>query len=346
MVQEGSSSNLWKFLFTVEILTALFIAIILLLTVERPKTVLFVYGDTSERIETTADTMEQFLSEQSIQPGPYDKFSPAMDVPLKDGITIEYQAQQRVKIEDGRDLLQVITAGTTVREALAAASITLGPWDRVQPAIHKQIQRKHPIRITRIDKQQVEEVETIAYESIHKKDFTLPQGKKRIIQEGKEGKVVNRYEVVLENGKEVAKRLTHKKLLQKKQDQIVAIGALAVVSRGGKQFLPRKVLRNVELTAYAAGKVHTGKEPGHPQYGITRSGSRATEGRTVAVDPGLIPLGSWVYIEGYGFRRAEDTGSAVRNKRIDIYFEDDQRALSFGLKRTPTVYVIGPNYPK
>ena len=155
-----------------------------------------------------------------------------------------------------------------------------------------------------------------------------------------------RYEVELENGQEVSRSLKETKILKEKKDQVVAIGALTTVSRGGKQFSPKKVLNNVKLTAYGAGPASTGKSPGHPLYGITATGTRVQEGRTIAVDPKVIPLGSWVYIEGYGFRRAEDTGSAIKNNIIDIYFEDDKKAAAFGVKRSPKVYVLGTQSTK
>ena len=81
------------------------------------------------------------------------------------------------------------------------------------------------------------------------------------------------------------------------------------------------MLKNVTLTAYSAGVASTGKAKSHPEYGITASGTTVTEGRTIAVDPKVIPMGWWVYIEGIGFRRAEDTGSAVKGNKIDVYFE-------------------------
>jgi 3D (Asp-Asp-Asp) domain-containing protein len=52
-----------------------------------------------------------------------------------------------------------------------------------------------------------------------------------------------------------------------------------------------------------------------------------------------------VYIEGVGFRRAEDTGSAVKGQKIDVYYDSHDYANRFGLKRGYTVYVIGPKKP-
>jgi 3D (Asp-Asp-Asp) domain-containing protein len=94
------------------------------------------------------------------------------------------------------------------------------------------------------------------------------------------------------------------------------------------------------LTAYTAGYESTGKTPSHPAYGITASGAKVKENFTIAVDPEVIPLGSLVYIEGLGIRKAEDTGSAIKGKKIDVYIPDLEEALEFGVKRNVKVYVL------
>lgn len=95
------------------------------------------------------------------------------------------------------------------------------------------------------------------------------------------------------------------------------------------------------LTAYTAGVESTGKTPSHPAYGITSSGSKAEEGRTIAVDPSIIPIGTTVFIDGIGIRTAEDTGSAIRGSRIDVFMDDVQEARQFGVKKNVKVYVLG-----
>jgi 3D (Asp-Asp-Asp) domain-containing protein len=105
----------------------------------------------------------------------------------------------------------------------------------------------------------------------------------------------------------------------------------------GKQIV--KVLTST-LTAYTAGYESTGKNATNPAYGITYSGSRAKEGRTIAVDPSVIPLGTTVMIEGVGIRKAEDIGSAVRGVRIDVFMDDLHEARKFGVKKDVKVYVL------
>lgn len=66
--------------------------------------------------------------------------------------------------------------------------------------------------------------------------------------------------------------------------------------------------------------------------GLTATGTKITAGKTIAVDPSLIPYGSQVYIEGYGWYIAEDCGGAVNGKHIDIAVNTHSEALSMGVK--------------
>ena len=84
-----------------------------------------------------------------------------------------------------------------------------------------------------------------------------------------------------------------------------------------------------EATAYCACPKCCGKW----SDGITASGTKATAKRTIAVDNNIIPLGSKVEIEGLGTYIAEDTGSAIKGKIIDIYFDTHEEALNFGRQK-------------
>ena len=64
--------------------------------------------------------------------------------------------------------------------------------------------------------------------------------------------------------------------------------------------------------------------------GKTSTGNEALVGRTVAVDPNVIPYGSYVYIEGCGFRVADDCGGGVDGNHVDVLVDSHQEALSLG----------------
>ena len=65
--------------------------------------------------------------------------------------------------------------------------------------------------------------------------------------------------------------------------------------------------------------------------GITKTGTYAAEGRTIAVDPRVIPLGSRVYIEGYGDFIAEDIGGVIKSNKIDVFVSSHSRCYQLGI---------------
>jgi 3D (Asp-Asp-Asp) domain-containing protein len=60
---------------------------------------------------------------------------------------------------------------------------------------------------------------------------------------------------------------------------------------------------------------------------------------TIAVDPRIIPLGSRVYIEGYGYAIADDIGGAIKGNIIDLYFNSNSEATNWG-RRSVKVYLL------
>jgi len=91
-------------------------------------------------------------------------------------------------------------------------------------------------------------------------------------------------------------------------------------------------------TAYTAGPESTGKSPGMRGYGVTASGMRVQPG-VVAVDPRVIPLGTRLYVQGYGYSIAADTGKAIKGNRIDVYKKTLSEAYGWG-RKTVSVYIL------
>lgn len=112
---------------------------------------------------------------------------------------------------------------------------------------------------------------------------------------------------------------------------------------------------NVTVTGYDLSVQSCGKYPGTPGYGITASGVSLAghsleSARAIAVDPGMIPLGSkvrirfndpeWQHLNG--IYTAVDTGGAINGNRIDLFFGDSgnsvsQEALRFGRRSAKAV---------
>ena len=110
----------------------------------------------------------------------------------------------------------------------------------------------------------------------------------------------------------------------KSAQQVLALRG-APMSRGG---FVRGAMLDMTATAYdeSVGQ-------------FTRLGTRVCPG-TIAVDPRVIPLGTRLYVEGYGEGLACDTGGAIKGHIIDLWFKTRSQALRWGRRRV-RVYILG-----
>jgi len=98
----------------------------------------------------------------------------------------------------------------------------------------------------------------------------------------------------------------------------------------------------VVATGYTAGIESTGKTEDHPGYGITYSGVEVTRDlySTIAADPNTFPIGTILFIPGYGYGVVADTGSAIKGNKIDLYFETVEDVYSDWGKQELDVYIV------
>lgn len=95
---------------------------------------------------------------------------------------------------------------------------------------------------------------------------------------------------------------------------------------------PSRYSRSLIMSASA----YTAHDPGNGSY--TYRGNLLRKGM-VAVDPTVIPLGTRLYIKGYGYAIADDIGGAIKGQRIDLAFDNRREALNFGIQKV-TVLII------
>ncbi|MFC0610858.1 3D domain-containing protein [Scopulibacillus daqui] len=100
--------------------------------------------------------------------------------------------------------------------------------------------------------------------------------------------------------------------------------------------------QRVIATGYTAGIESTGKMPDDPGYGVTYSGVKVRRDlySTIAADPKVFPIGTILFIPGYGYGVVADTGSAIHGNRLDLYYNTVDDVYRHWGKKKLKVYVI------
>ncbi|WP_254052831.1 G5 and 3D domain-containing protein [Bacillus sp. V59.32b] len=274
-----------------------------------------------------ADTVEELLKEQKLEVTGNDKVKPSLDTRLQSEMVVAIEKAFPLNLVVGGVEKQVWSTSTTVADFLKKQDVKLNTLDRVEPGLGEKVEADNLVNVIRVEKVTDVVEEPVDFAVITKKDASLIKGRETVLNEGKTGLISRQYEIIKENGKEIKRNLLSENLIKKQTDKVVAVGTksfVAQVSRGekgGREFY-------VSSTAYTAscngcsGTTATGinlkKNPG---------------AKVIAVDPRVIPLGSKVYVEGYGYAIAGDTGGAIKGNKIDVFIPSKSDAYRWGVKR-------------
>ena len=168
------------------------------------------------------------------------------------------------------------------------------------------------------------EVERIPYEVKYVFDRDMGVGRIEKAQFGVDGEVRRTYAIVTEGDQIVAKKV----LKEERTEPVPAIFHMGkpssrAVSRGTYTRAKAIVLESTAYTPDAGLR--------HPTF-RTRTGTKAEYG-VIAVDPRVIPLGTMMYVEGYGFGIAEDTGGAIKGNIIDVCVKTFAEADRWGRRQ-------------
>jgi 3D (Asp-Asp-Asp) domain-containing protein len=215
----------------------------------------------------------------------------------------------------------------TVADAIKEAGITLAPADRVRPSVTTPIAAGMPISITRVKFVDETVSRPIPYRTLFRMSRDVTPGCIVAGQKGRAGVLTQTYREGYVNGKQTERWLVSEKVATAAVDDETLAGirtraARALPSRSGSYVR----MRFLDMVA-------TGYSPYEGSgRGLCATGMRAGYG-VVAVDPRVIPLGSRLYVEGYGFAVAGDTGGAIKGHRIDLGHSTYREAANVGRRR-------------
>lgn len=270
--------------------------------------------------ESKAHTVEGFLEENDIEFSEGDYVSQPLTAYISDGMKIKIDHATDFKITADGKTRKYRTLANTVSEALKDKNVKVGRNDIVEPGLDELLTKDMKIVIKRVKIKEETKEEKIEFKTVTKDDSSLDEGTTKVVTEGVEGKAKVTYKVTYVDGVESSRSEISRETLTAAVDKVVANGTR--INFDGQSYSRKLVVK-----AYA---YHTGG-------GRTAYGTEARVGE-IAVDPSVIPLGSEVYIEGVGARRAEDTGGDIIGNTIDIYMGSNAECISWGV-RYVTIYI-------
>lgn len=302
---------------------------------EASKPVQLTVNDEKRTIRTTAKTVEEFIKEQRIELTEHDKMNASLHTKISDNLKLNIDKAIQITLNVGDKEQQVWSTSTTVADFLKEQKVQVNELDKVEPQIHQTLSANDVVIVTRVEKVTDVVEEPVAFSVVTKNDGNISKGKQEVIEPGAEGTVAKHFEVIMENGKEVSRKLIKEETKKESQDRVVAIGSKAdpkpvsnraeTVSRSNDSVAKEFYVTSTAYTAYCngcSGKTATGVN--------LRENPNA---KVIAVDPSIIPLGSKVYVEGYGYAVASDTGGAIKGNKIDVFFSDKGAAYRWGRKQ-------------
>ncbi len=291
-------------------------------------------GSVSEH-PTTATTVGQFLTERGITVGVNDFVNPSADTPISDRMTITYRPAVSVTIQTGRDQHVVTTTASDVASVLAEESIVVSKDDEVSPALTDPVPQNGTIKVTHITKWLRTEKRTIPLTTEHHVDFSLDPGASKILAKGTPAVRQVLVAFTQRDGGHITAQIIESRIIRPGHPRIIAVGIGEYAAF--ERFATRGVQQTSRLAASALDMVATAYTASCGGCsGMTAIGRPAGHG-IVAVDPSVIPLGTHLYIPGYGLAIAGDTGGAIHGNRIDLGFNSYVDAIRFG-RREVTVY--------
>jgi len=291
------------------------------------------------RLKTDAQTVGEFLEENEIKLNDLDTINVSSSDILKENMEIVIKRAFFVDVAiDGKAPIKVKTNKETVGEVVSDLKKEHGNEFLIEESSSFfKAEPNMQIKINSVKEVVETKKETIPFDTTIVETDKLEKGQERVTVQGVSGEKEIDVKTIYVGGKVSSITNQDVRVIKQPVNKVIERGTKIPVptvktNKGSFEIVKEY---SMKATAYTANEALSA-----PYYSMTASGMKAAVG-IVAVDPKVIPLGTKLYIEGYGYAIAGDTGGAIKNNRIDLYFDTYNECVNYGVKNNVKVYVLG-----
>lgn len=294
-------------------------------------------------IKTQAADVAGALADAGVAVGESDLVTPALTDSIRSGMSIVVRRAVPVTLELGSEPVELKVVGETVADALVAAGIDPSGIPGVTPDLTSPLAAEMTISVPDVVVKVEREESPIAAGVKHTKDASLASGTTRVVDEGAPGTLLRVYRVMIVDGVESAPMLTAEQVVVEPRPKVIAEGnaspKVIAVSAKPTQASSSKSAATKRPSGKSLRVTTTGYSAEQPGLNSTTATGAAARYGVVAVDPDFIPLGTRLFIPGYGEAVAADTGSGVKGAHVDLCFDTVAEARQWG-RRSVTIVIL------
>jgi uncharacterized protein YabE (DUF348 family) len=295
------------------------------------------------RVETSssAPTVALLLEDLGMTVREGDLVRPSLTTPVTAGMTVKLAKARTITVTlDGKEQ-SLYTQAQTVGDVVRILGLELGPADTISLPANTDIQNGMSLTIARTFSQDEDVKESVPPTTTYETDATLAAGDVRVVP-GVDGVRVTKYSVTYKNGvaqdprvllgSDVTQSPIPTRHIEGTKPAPAAHPTLNAPGYSGSY----KAKASAHVTWYNASQGAWSRDD--PSYGHTYTGAIVDYG-ICAVDPAVIPLGTHIYIPGYGNCLAADTGSLVKGWSVDLGFPESAGNSPWATQ-TLDIYII------